>query len=531
MVKRGNENAQMRREDYEAQEARGGGGGGGNGGGGGDEEGIGFQRANESDMARRRIVSAKRPKNSVRGDGNGGGGGGGGGGGDKDSKKTGAFANFSFGANTPAPPPSFSFGATAAGIGVGGIGGGFKPEVKPSNNNFLFGNSGASSGMSFGAKTTTAADNTNKPFSFGGTTPLVPAPSGVTGGFNFGGSGGGSSPASVAPVGNGSSSAGGMFQFGSNNNNNNNNSSKNTNENLPVKFQKMAKQLESDFLSAISAQGDIANTDISKALDFYLDAVACLEAKYWSQEKENISSTIGGGGKEGANNPFGISNSNNLTSSNTGNSFAPSGGTTTAATDPVTPTTSGGKVGGFSFTPGSKITLGTTPATSNPFAPSTSAAADNDNTDDAAATDDNDDDTKGGALEGDADNDWTLLDTLTRVSLFKKDKVDQTQQRLTGPGTVKFQEHKENKGRRIIMRNEASGKVLFNVAVSKGASTHAYPITVSKKHPEGIETVLFLTSLDGNAVEHILAKRVYDKSKPMGPVFKTMFEGGGASLS
>jgi hypothetical protein len=392
MGKRGNENAQMRREDYEALESS------GRGRGGDDEEVTqGFERAPESVRAQRRIVSARRPRkrpDTTSDDG--------------ETKSPNPFANVSLvggGAATPAAAPGL----------------------------FSFGSSSKSSSNSMPAPARTMG------FSFGGTnnsSSISKPPAAPTPGFSFGGTS--TSSSSTKP----STSV----SFGGTTSSSTAPSSSNT---LQGTFQAYANALEQDFQKELS-QYPIKYVQCLPMLDQYLDAVHCLESVYWNrakQESGKTSSTTAASTTASTPFVFGV----------------PTPASTVASTN--TPATTAGAA----ETPAAPTTGGETPASLN--APSSVGK------------------------NAEADKDWKDLVVFDGVVHCYHHRGDKAAKFCAG--TLKCQENVANKTRRMVMRNEASGKVELNVTIPNGMPVVG-GVSKSKKYPSGIEQVVFISIRDAD---------------------------------
>lgn len=454
MPKRGNDNPQMRREDYEALEARGGGGGGGDG-----VLSQGFEKASEGVRRKRRIIKASRPKTPSNNNS--------GVAGSQSEKKTGAFANFSFG--TPAAASSTGFGA------------GSKSESKAASSmgGFSF---GASSSSSLGA----SPPKTSGGFSFTAGESITIAPGSTTKPFSFG---------SSTNSGSSSSGSGGTSPQ----------------EALRNEYQQMANQLHSDFTTFVQPYLG-TGADIRKPLARYLDAATlCLKEEYLSKKKKLGGSAPG-----------------NAATTKVSFAASPAPAAPLFGVPPQKPAgTPAAATPGFSFTGGStpaistpgvvSNTPGLTPAGSTFSASAAPADANSIANADEAAADTGKDDKSDAVLEGDADKDWMTLDVVMNSHFYALTEGTQKREKIAGGGKLKIQEHKESKIRRMIMRNEAVGKVLLNLSVGKGMPVVKLPDGKHKKHISGIENVMIMGVLkEGEKPQKILVRRVIDATaKPL----------------
>ena len=355
---------------------------------------------------------------------------------------------------------NFSFGTPAA-AATGGFGAGSKSESKASSTlaptgGFSFGTTPApKTGFSFtaGEDTTIAPGSTTQPFSFGSS-----------------GSNGGGDSAEKA---------------------------------LHKEYQKKSKKLHLDFLTFIQPYV-AADADISKPLSHYLDAGLCLEQEYLAKKKKLAQS--GGGSSGTATTKVSFAASPAPGAPLFGVPSQKSAGTPAASTP------------GFSFTGGNTPAASTTGVVSNtpgltPAGNTFAATAPGDASANADDTGDTGNDDSDAVLEGDADKDWTTLDIVMNSHFYVMAEGSQKKEKIAGGGKLKIQEHKESKTRRMIMRNEASGKVLLNLSVGKGMPTIPMPDGKHKKHINGIENVMIVGILkEGQTPQKILVRRVIDTS-------------------
>ena len=457
----------MRREDYEAQESRRGGGGGD----GGFSEG--FDKAPEEVRQTRRIVRVKRSKQQSPAGGEG--------------EKTGAFANFSFGGTTAAAatPPSgvggFGFAGRSshsqskAGLGVsfGGANGG-DDVTTTSPPAVIRDHSVAEFAFSVGA-----AVSNSKPFSFAPASAAAPAASSSSS-FSFGAS-------TKAPSASSASS-------------------------LAQQYQTLAKKLETDFLTEVQKY-PIRNTDISKTLDYYLDAVLCLEQRYWAKAKTASGTGTAGTGNAGKPRKKTISFAA-PTDGGTSPKTPPFGGAPPRAATPAASRNS------FAATPAaSKNSLAMTPGSAGTVSTPAGGAETLLETPPA----NNNNDPSSSVQEGDADKDWDTLEVLMNTHFYSFSDDGRRTTKVCGGQKLKIQQHKESNSRRMIMRNDASGKVMLNLAVGRGMPVAALPNQKSKKHIDGIEQVSFYGMLDEQkGGQRLLVRRVIDKRAGLEPLAETM---------
>jgi len=460
MVKRGNENAQMRKEDYEALESRGG------GGGGEDEGGVGFERAPEDVRRKRRIVSARRPQGSTPG---------GTGGGDDDDNggaKKSAFANFSFGAPTPAAA-NFSFSAQKSTDTNGSSGGASTP--------FLFGGGAApapapattgKAGFSFGGSSSAGGGTAAPAFSFTGGSSSTTGAASSAKPFSFGG--GATTTTSVTPAG----------------------------SELCQKYQKHANRLEDRFLEEVQ-NVDLKYSDISPLLNRYLDAVYVLEESYWG-EKEELQKKGGSTTSASQNGAAGAST----------NAFL-FGATPSAAPAPMT-AFAGATPGTSLF--GGNANAGATPAAaSNAFASTAGTPGTLGEDGESMPSEPSE------LQEGDADKDYNVLETVAPgfVHFYVTRKGES--KKLCGGGALKFQEHKTTGKRRMIMRNASSGKVLLNMSID-GIPYSSKISEPNRKYDEGLETVILKGTAEPAVGVETIYMRQRVRQKLGEPLLKTILE-------
>eukprot|EP00797_Seminavis_robusta_P005218 Sro1341_g264450.1 n/a (270) ;mRNA; r:5947-6756 len=82
------------------------------------------------------------------------------------------------------------------------------------------------------------------------------------------------------------------------------------------------------------------------------------------------------------------------------------------------------------------------------------------------------------AASGDADKDYKLLETIPMLHVTTKGKDGKFEKKFSGE--LKIQEHKENQKRRMIMRDQAVGKVMLNLALPEWMAFQSTPF---KKMP------------------------------------------------
>ena len=126
-------------------------------------------------------------------------------------------------------------------------------------------------------------------------------------------------------------------------------------------------------------------------------------------------------------------------------------------------------------------------------------------------------------LEGDADKDWTTLEVIDKAQIYKTN--DQGKFVKHCGGKFKFQEHNNTQSRRLIMRNEASGKVMLNSSISKGLPVQVYDLVKSKRHGGEIEGAQFFCSLNSDKPpERVVIRRRFLSGKtPLGEILKKMY--------